>query len=373
MEAQDIRLLHAGDVFLDTPFPSSSAAESATRRGWVWQTLETLLEEAERRQVHALLLSGNLLDNTYASADTAARLCRLFSEHKDIAIFISAGKRDALGEGNLLSLFTLPDNVRVYKEQSCVFLPLAGTDLFVGGWSFAEGVEQFSPLAGKIEAPEGRAVLCGTATVGACETGASLDLGALALEGVAYVALSGAPFEGFAETSGTVCAYSGSLEATGFADGGRGGANLITLTEDGQVLCERLPLGRGLYATEQVDVSAMTEPAEAIEAVRSVIGEKGYGRGTALCVVYVGHTAPSFTPPSLTDPEPFGLDEILSVDHSLPDKDEAEYARDMSVRGEVVRALSPSLHANAEKTAENAADALRITFSALDNGDSSHI
>ena len=136
---------------------------------------------------------------------------------------------------------------------------------------------------------------------------------------------------------------------------------------------ERLLFGSKRYVTISLDVSEMGQVGLVEQALQELIRQRSYGPETVLGVVYTGHTAPTYTPPKLTDETSFGLAGIVSVDTSVPDRDEADYARDMSIRGELIRALSPSADEKNEKNKENIAKALRIAFAALDNGDISNI
>lgn len=136
---------------------------------------------------------------------------------------------------------------------------------------------------------------------------------------------------------------------------------------------ERLLFGSKRYVTISLDVSEMGQAGLVEQALQELIRQRSYGPETVLGVVYTGHTAPTYTPPKLTDETSFGLAGIVSVDTSVPDRDEADYARDMSIRGELIRALSPSADEKNEKNKENIAKALRIAFAALDNGDISNI
>ena len=61
------------------------------------------------------------------------------------------------------------------------------------------------------------------------------------------------------------------------------------------------------------------------------------------------------------------------TEDTSPDKNEQDYAKDLSVHGELVRAIMPHILKDDTKTKENAARALRITFSALDNDGSSRL
>lgn len=371
MSSVKLTVLHAGDILLDTPFPASRAKESERRRGEVKETFDRLLAQARSLDVAVVLFSGNLFDNMYASTDTFEFLSSRFAQMPAVRFLIAAGPRDAAVRAGLLSMCHLPKNVTVFERGKTAALSLSDDSTFsVGGWSHDSAEASFCPLRNLPEDVHFD-LLGGYATLG--KEGVCVTEEEIASSGARYVGLSGAPFDGFHQAGDTLYAYSGFLESGGYGDCGFGGANLVQFNEDGTVVTSRLSLGVTRYAEHTLDVSDIKTAAEAEAAIKALIAEHGYGEETALRIIYEGHSIPDFVPPAFHHTELFGVSELCSVDRSLPDKNASAYARDMSVRGELVRAVGPSIASPDKKTQEIAAKALRITFSALDNEGSSRL
>ena len=371
MSAVKLTLLHAGDILLDTPFVSSKAKESERRRSELKETFDRLLAQVKAHDAAVVLFTGNLFDNEYASTETFSFLSARFAQMPAVRFLIAAGPKDAAVRTGIYSVCRLPKNVTVFESGKTAMVSLSDDGEFTfGGWSHDSANAAFRPLQ-KLVSPLPFDVLGGYA--GMDGEGVCITEEEIASSGAKYIGLSGKPFDGFRKASETVYAYSGFLESTSYGDVGFGGANLVRFYEDGTLEVERLSLGVLRYAREVIDVSDMKTTAEAEEAISALISERGYGEETALRVVFEGHSTPDFLPPLYNHVPLFGLAELCTVDRSLPDKNERDYAKDLSVRGELVRAMKPSAETNDPKSKEIAARALRITFSALDNDGSSRL
>ena len=365
MSAVKLTLLHAGDILLDTPFFASKAKESERRRIQVRETFENLLAQVRTHQAAVVLFSGNLFDNDYASTETVNYLFSLFAQMPAVQFLIAAGPKDAAIRAGILSVCKLPKNVTVFEKGKTAFVSLSDdSDFIFGGWSHDRADAAFQPLK-DLPSDVKFDLLAGYAKCG--NEGVCYTEDEIAKSGARYVALSGQAFDGFHKAGETLYAYSGFLESFDYSCEGFGGANLVRFFENGEMEASRLSLGVLRYAEERIDVSDMQSTAQAEQALAELIAERGYGEETALRVVFEGHSIPDFMTPVYVHEPMFGLAELCSVDRSVPDKNAADYAKDTSVRGELVRAILPGMQAGDPKTKENTPRALRIAFSALDN------
>lgn len=423
---QGIRILHCGDIYLGRPFSTLAAKSSERRRGEVKQTFKDLLHYVEEEQIHIVLLSGNLFAFDYVNYETVAWVMREMEKMSSTRFMIAPGTADGLDGQSFYEVCHLPENVHIFSAKAeCVTLPKWRITVF--GWGISSEQEERCPLS-KLSAldTDGTLLVCGCVSpVG--QAGVRVSPEEISSSGAIYVGLSnGEGFAGFAQMGETVAANSGWLESSSFSHEGFGGANLLTLMREGEyeipveeenepeeltpaeqmtyfetaeenaeensqnqeeeqkphmeftisegkLIAERLLFGGRQYITETIDISEFSGVEQVEEALCTLIREKGYGAETSLCVVLVGHTTPEFIPPRLRDHTAHGLAELLSVDKSVPDKDEQDYLKDMSIRGELMRALMPSILNGEEKSKENAVKALRIAFLALDNDGSYHI
>ena len=423
---QGLRILHCGDIYLGRPFPDLPAQSSERRRGDIKQTLKDLLRYVEEQQVHLVLISGNLFDFDYVSYENVSWVMREMERMSFARFMIAPGVSDKLDKQCFYSVCQLPKNVHVFSEKpEIVKLPKWKINVF--GWGLSVDQKDNWPMT-KFTPDEGETYLvCGCLGAGGKE-GVRVSEEEIASSGVVYMALSGDEgFHGFTQVGNTVVAESGLLESGSFTHLGFGGANLLTLLREGDVdeeieqesrdlpeqlpeaeqmtyfespeqneeesdqiaeeeqkphaefdvfggklVAERLTFGMRRYVTETLNISGMTDIEEVEQAVYDLVRQKGYGEDTSLCVVLEGRISPDFVPPRLRDHTVHGLAELFSMDKSVPHTEE-DYGKDMTVRGELLRAMMPKILNNDEKTRENAIKALRIAFLALDNNDPHHI
>lgn len=403
-----VRILHCGDAWLDSPFEATTAAGSEKRRAEVRQTFKSIFDFIAKQKIDLVLFSGNLFDIRYATGETATRLFSGIAGCPQTRFFISPGPSDPYTQESIYAAFDAPENLHIFTQNAIRRVEVPELGLAVCGWACTDPDDAFLPLAHGL--PKGEAdccLLCGYATTDPKDP-ISLSVTDLATSGAVYAALStGGNYLGFQHIADTVYAASGSPEARGFAYDDFGGINLLLLrrgksaaakvteekeaAEDENAQKEDKPLSFSLksgsvsltvrrvrcgcrrYVTLPLDVSPYRTAAEIEAQVRRLIGEGEYGKDTSVRVIYEGHTGPELTPPPLTEKEICAPAEFFTLDRSLPDKDEQGYTRDMSIKGELVRAMSPAFAKKDENGRQTAAKALRFTFSALDNQDTSHI
>ena len=88
-----IRILHAADLHLDSPFEGLPAAKAAQRRQEQRELLKKMANTAEAEQVQLVLLSGDLLDSDSAYTETAEELVRALGG-MSVPVIISPGNHD---------------------------------------------------------------------------------------------------------------------------------------------------------------------------------------------------------------------------------------------------------------------------------------
>ncbi|MDR0889836.1 MAG: metallophosphoesterase, partial [Oscillospiraceae bacterium] len=119
-----IRILHAADFHLDSPFSSLAPAQAAQRRREQRQALEQLAALCNENHCDLLLLSGDLFDSKRVYRDTLEALLQFFTACR-AEIFIAPGNHDYLAPGSPYLTETFPDNVHIFSSPrvECVNLP----------------------------------------------------------------------------------------------------------------------------------------------------------------------------------------------------------------------------------------------------------
>ena len=112
-----IKLLHAADLHLDSPFAALSPAQAAARRAEQRTLVEELVDLCNRQACDLMLLAGDLFDSDNAYAQTVETLVRAFSRCH-AAIFIAPGNHDFYAPGCAYETADWPSNVHIFQTQT---------------------------------------------------------------------------------------------------------------------------------------------------------------------------------------------------------------------------------------------------------------
>ncbi len=375
-QQRTVKLLHLGDVFLDCPFSVMTARDSAARRRETRETFLRVIRYVQEQEIDVLLITGNLVDNIYATLETLELLRGAFASIPACRVFITPGSHDFIGENSIYTLGKLPENVHVFDSMTPTRVVMEEMGLAVIGWAFTDRTYEGSPLADNSAEPyfDRVTLVAGYATLDGESGQAPVTMSGIGAYGGDYMALSGGNlFDGFHRVNHTTFAYSGALEHSCYEEPGFGGANLVTVTPGhlgtpARTETARVEFGCRRYAAESFDISDVTSQNEVLSRITSVIAERGYGRETALKVVLTGRVPVGFSVPPMTN-EHFGLYAFDLDDRTIPAFDEGRLVRDMTVRGEVCRTLLLTMKNGTEEEKRTAAAALRVAVAALENRD----
>ena len=260
-----IRVLHAADLHLDSPFQALGRQKAALRRAEQRQLLERLAALAEEREADLLLLAGDLLDSDAAFSETGRMLERVFSR-LDIPVFIAPGNHDWYGPRSPWDRLELGERVHVFRSErmECIALPELGARIW--GSAFC-GRSRGAPLEG-FEAEKDGDIVDIMLLHG--EVGAPRSLygpvteAQLERSGMDYVALGHVhSFSGLRRAGDTFYAWPGCPEGRGFDETGEKGV-ILAEVEPGQCRVEFIPLAGRRYESLEVDITNEEDPVEAV-------------------------------------------------------------------------------------------------------------
>ena len=379
-EKQSVRILHTGDLHLDSPFACLSPEKSEERRRELRETFGRLINLARQEQVDLILIAGDLFDAAYVTSRTANRIIEEFAALRPTEIVIAPGNHDPYTPKSLWASGRLPANVHVFSTEDLAAFSFPALGVTVYGWAFLSDRLEFSPLASRrVDDPDRLNLICGH-----CDLG--VPLSKYAPVTTADVAAFGAQYAAFGhrhviappQTIGerTLCAYCGCIEGRSFDEPGKGGVYIIDAKkqEGGWALSlRRVPLALRRYETATVDISGVDSEREVGRRIKAVVEENGYGRDTALRVTLTGATPPAFSVPREANGEALGLFYLELIDRTTPTFDAKYLEADMSVRGELYRSLLPYLTTGSAEERATAARALRMGMAALAGEDISSL
>ena len=366
-----LKLLHCGDIHLDSPFSLLDHAEAQRRRDELRRTFLEMLALARTEGAAVVLIAGDLFDHGFATAETLDLLCEAFTAMEDIRFVIAPGNHDAASAGSVYLGNRFPANVTVFTRETLDFVDFDDLGLRVWGYGFTADRLEASPLTGQSLAVEGKvSVLCAHADLGApLSKYAPLSGADLADSGLCYAALGHVHNPGEVQVFGrTTAAYSGCLVGRSYDECGVGGAVLVGI-EDGRVAeWRRVPLAHRQYRIETLTVDGASSDADVTAALTAMITASGMGEETALRVLLQGAVEPSYVPnlEAITAACRAGLWQLEVQDHTLPVWGSEYLERDPSIRGALYRTLLPQMQSGTPEERSRAVTALRMGLAALD-------
>jgi len=260
-----LKILHAADLHLDSPFAGLSPERAAQRRAEQRELVRGLVDLAAREQVDLVLLAGDLFDSGRIYRDTARELAEDLSRI-EAPVFIAPGNHDPFDGASPYALPIWPSNVHIFSSATVQKMELPELNCVVYGAAFLSERQDQSPLTGFRAPEDGRIHLM---TLHANTEGAGyapITAAQIADSGLDYLALGHIHRTGGLQRSANTCwAYPGCPEGRGFDEAGDKGA-LIVRVDKGDVQADFVSLCRRRYEILNVDLTAVTDPVAAVLA-----------------------------------------------------------------------------------------------------------
>lgn len=369
-----LKILHCGDLHLDSPFSGLTPDRAEVRRRELRDTFAYMMNYAATESVDLVLIAGDLFDCGFVYRDTLSLLCERFAA-LSCPVVISPGNHDPFTPGSLYAAGKLPENVHVFRETKPTRLDLPEIGVSVTGYAFTSDRYEKNPLDEPCPLhPQHINILLGHADLASpLSKYAPLPLKSLEKSGFVYAALGHVHNPPKAVRLGkTTAAYCGVAEGRGFDEPGFGGARLVTVerTDHGiDVTTRREVFSKRRYMIESIDVDGAEREDDVAEKINERIRLQGYGQETSLRVILRGSVALHYTPcVSVLAERCGGSLYLLQVqDMTVPIFDAAYLREDKTIRGELFRALEEKLGSDDERERKTAALALQYGLNALED------
>ena len=263
-----IRLLHAADLHLDSPFQALGREKALQRRGEQRTLLSRIARAAREQRADILILAGDIFDSEDIFSDTGLMIGKTLSA-LEIPVFIAPGNHDWFGPRSVWPRLELGENVHVFtsREITCVELP----ELQARVWGTAFTDRYRTPPLLDFEAAKDGEIVDILAVHGEVGDPASV-YGAITEEqlsrsGMDYAALGHVhSFSGLRRAGDTYYAWPGCPEGRGFDETGQKGVILAELGP-GECRLEFLPIPGRRYEIVRVDVTGELPIDEAVKRV----------------------------------------------------------------------------------------------------------
>ena len=258
-----MRILHAADLHLDSPFEGLSEEQAALRRREQRGLLDKLCELASDTGAQLMLLAGDLLDSADAYAETAGVLCAALGRLK-IPVFLAPGNHDFYSRHCPYARLKLPENVHIFHSPrlTCAELPELGARVWGAGYA-----DSACPPLLRGFVPEKREGTLDLLVLHAEVTSAPsrycpVTERELAQSGFDYAALGHVhTCSGLRRAGDCFYAWPGCPEGRGFDECGEKGAAVVDVAP-GRCEFRLAPLGGRRY--EQLSVAAGDDPLKSV-------------------------------------------------------------------------------------------------------------
>lgn len=366
---EQIRVLHAADLHLDSPFEALSAEKAALRRAEQRAMLGRIAELAHTREADLVLLPGDLLDSGSSYRETAISLCDALSQ-MEVPVFIAPGNHDLYSPRSPWARLELPENVHVFTSGAISRVELPELDTEVFGAAFTD--ESAPPLLRFFTPPENPGdrirLLCLHGEVGSGEGKYDpITEEELARSGMHYAALGHShSCSGLRRAGDVFYAWPGCAEGRGFDETGEKGVLLADVRRGG-VTVQFVPVASRRYHRVELDVSDAHTPAEAALAQLPATAARD-----AFLFVLRGETPTPPDPAALRaalEPRVFAL---RLRDETRPTADVWAAAQEDSLRGLFLRRLRERLAGAPPAEQEKLLLAMRFALAAMDNAEEPH-
>lgn len=256
-----IRLIHAADLHLDSPWAGCNPAQAALLRAAQRDLCQRLGEQILRLRCDVVLLSGDLFDGETVYRQSLDTLKRALANCK-AQVFIAPGNHDPCTPDSPYARESWPENVHIFTSPqiSCVELPELGCRVYGAGFTAPVQGPILRGFTAKQDDLVNLMVLHGDPGEGESEYNpvSKRDIGGSGLD---YLAL-GHIHKRFARKIGdTFVGMPGCPMGRGFDETGEKGAYFVT-AEKGDCKIRFLPLGAPRY--ESLEVTAGEDPLSAL-------------------------------------------------------------------------------------------------------------
>mgnify|MGYP000870584768 CR=1 FL=1 len=150
-----IKVLHTGDIHLDSPFSGLSPDRAELRRAELRSAFTSMMTYARTGDIDIVLVTGDLFESRYITRETAELVTGEFSR-VGCPVIVSPGNHDPYTHGSIWEKIKMPDNVKVFSSDvlQCFSFPELNTDVY--GYAFVSGEMTSVPLASASVADRGR-------------------------------------------------------------------------------------------------------------------------------------------------------------------------------------------------------------------------
>lgn len=368
-----MRILHTGDLHLDSAFSSFSHKDAEQYREFGRLLLKNIFECAKYEKCQMILMAGDVFDSRFVSPDTKDVFLSLVRAI-DIPVIVSPGNHDPYTENSFYSVIQKekPDNLYIFDSTELKSIDFDDLRVRLFGYAFTSPVINESPLL-SAELPQDNGylkLLCAHADLASpISRYAPLSLTEILRGGFDYAALGHIHNCNDSEDPNGRVRYCGFAEGRSFDELGEGGVLIVDVDEDSCSVKKEVLSTRSFFIDKYVVPADSETLAQNISAF---IKSKDYPQNTYLRLELTGaaesRTVKEIKAKTEEICEETELAYLEFLDSTLPVYDGSYLEKDVTVRGEIYRKLMPKLTSADIEERRQALLSLKIALTAIDGG-----
>jgi len=350
-----LRILHAADFHLGSPFAALSARNTAIRQGEQRAAFREVIDLCRKENIQLLLLAGDLLDQLRIPAEQMRSLIDSFAGIPGTTVVISPGNHDPYTQDSPYATQVWPSNVHIFTgEFSSFYFPELHTAVWGAAFTGIRCVRSLCPPSFSVQSPEFAdspesaefpedtihiVLIHGEISETAAEKHSYNPVLRewIARCGADYVALGHVhDRSGLCKAGNSFYAYPGCPEARGYDEPGPRGVYLGTLSR-GKAELSFVPVNQRNYYCPDISVDGAGTQQELEEKILSFLMKTYAGEyeRDAFRITLKGALPPDFTPnlTSLRERLSARVFDVRIKDRTHSFSNPEELRRETSLRG----------------------------------------
>ncbi len=361
-----MKIIHTGDIHLDSPFTSLNPIEAEKRRNALRSAFSSIILYARTEKCDLFLICGDLFDGDCITKDTAKAICKEMESLPECTFIITPSNHDPYCETSPYKLIPFPKNVHIFSSPALSYIELEHLGARVYGSAYLSDTKEAYSTA---DAPllDGKKIniLMHHGSLDAPSSPQSpISTRQIEESGFDYVAL-GHIHKGseIKSVNSTYYAYCGCIEGRDFGECGYKGA-IAGEIEKGKVNLHHVRFSAKRYEVAVCDVTG----SESLDDCLDAIAEKcsSFGEDTLLRIELCGVVSESFSADEDRIRAVISKPSYLEIkDSTLALLNASKLDEDKSLAGEFYRALKPRLESEDEEEKRCASLALKYGLRAI--------
>ncbi len=354
-----MKIIHCADIHLDSKLSANLSKEKAKeRKAELLQTFTDMVEYAEKNNVSAIIIAGDLFDVRNISVTARNTVYSSIVKHKNIDFYYLRGNHDA--DSFLGMLEEIPENLKLFGESwmSYTLSESSFSNVVITGVELGE--ENTNTIYSSLVLENDKiniVVLHGQEAVYKTKDKTEvININALKNKAIDYLALGHIHSykEEKIDNRGVYC-YSGCLEGRGFDECGQCGFVLLDIDCKGKRI-ERtfVPFAKRTLYTVNADVSGCLTSMDILKKVKEQLNREIYRPENLMKIVLCGSVDveceknTEFIRKQLEDMFYF----VKVYDETCLAVDYNAFALDASLKGEFIRTVMSETTIDEEQKAE---------------------